>query len=535
MRDHNSLDLDSAMCALLKALMKDISSITGYNTEKESIRISRLMASSGRAGVLRFLEKHNDVLLGFFKTGKLDGSVRHDADNFPLFLNALWRDLLTERDITAVALLRQTMCLLRKWREDTVQLGQSTQAFLTRMREKSLHDYRIIDKIAEHLPYIIGDGDIKASDEIPVITSGARAIKTRVLDRLDTGCVKFADGRVNDALIRDGFRLTGSSCTGINRLVEVPKDWTKNRLVFAEPSERMNTQQMLRVWLEKRCACTAPGRIDFTEQEMQRRSLRKKERSSIDLTDASDHLSAVTIFRFFRKYPLLRSALFRGRSAHTIVSGETVALRCFGTMGNATTFTVMSIFLACLTREAEFHHWGYTGLRARVSTVFGDDIVCDDVIAGTVLELLVQCGLKPNGRKTFIARPFRESCGLDLWREVDVTPTYVKSVRVRSKEDVCRVVTQSNSFYLSHYWNVATELAALTRRSLSVNVDEHSLLSHVTCVSTKGCRWVPRYQKFVSAYAPNLRVCTLEKDSRLDLAYTLYHGNRVREDRKSVV
>lgn len=530
MRDHNSLD--KVMGELYCSFLTDAECITGCDFTLERLHVKRIIGSSGRRGLLDFLEKHHKALLLAFKDSfhPVFADVRLDSEGYPLFLSPLWHRLCYGSDesqtVQAAAVLRQATCLLRKWGEDVVSSGLSVKSFRERMSCKKGLPLDIVDQIGAQLPFVIGDDDLKVDElDWPVITSGARAQRTDILDRLDN--LNWIPGA--EIFRKDGFVLRGEKPDErVNRLVEVPKDWSKNRLVFAEPSASMNLQQSCRQWLEKR-AVRARNRIAFDDQTFQQSSLALPGRASIDLSDASDHIRSSLIWRFLRQYPVLRSALFWGRSHYASSNDGLIALGCFGTMGNATTFTVMSIFLVCLTRLAEELVHDYSHVKhIRASTVFGDDVVCDDYVAGTVLMLMTDCGLVPNQRKTYIGTRFRESCGLDLFNGADITPLYVKHVHIACREDVCRSVDQSNRAYALHLWHTATYLAGLPARSLSVNVDEASLFSYTNASVTTGCAWDADLQRYVSSYKPHPRQRTKGRDSRLDLAYTLFHGYRVR-------
>jgi hypothetical protein len=200
-------------------------------------------------------------------------------------------------------------------------------------------------------------------------------------------------------------------------------------------------------------------------------------------------------------------------------------------MGNATTFTVMSIVIAAAASAAEAHYHRYTGVRPRATTVFGDDVVCDDGVAGTMLEFLRGLGLVPNPRKTFIACAFRESCGLDLFREVDVTPIYVKHVAITRRDDLIRCVEQANALHVRGLWNTAAELVALTGYRFAVGLGPGSLMtfSKGQMENQPGAAWDEEYQRWVPRILRGVRVKVKDRDSSLDLTYSLFHGFRVRE------
>jgi hypothetical protein len=93
-------------------------------------------------------------------------------------------------------------------------------------------------------------------------------------------------------------------------------------------------------------------------------------------------------------------------------------------MGNATTFPVQSlvfwaICVASLQRQG-FHQPGAV-------FVFGDDIIIPSECAERVIDDLETFGLLCNRSKSFYKGAFRESCGVDAFNGIDVTPVRWKT------------------------------------------------------------------------------------------------------------
>lgn len=523
MSDHNSPT--KAMRAVYCAFLYDIESITGISTHKDRRRITAM----DRRPLLSFLAKHHEVFLSFLGGRYTVSGVKNDG-TYPVFLRELWARAIESDDLVCVSLLRQATCLLRKWAEDSVPLGESSDLFISRMLAKNQFPVDLVDEIALELPHLIGEDDLR-TDELPMpkITSGARRDRTPVLCRLDT-IQRFT-------LTRDIVGVYPIPVDGapVNRLVEVPKDWSKNRLVFAESTERMNLQQVLREVLEQRVFRSRAGRrhISFDDQGQQHRRLSQDGVSTIDLSDASDWVTAPMIWRFLRKYPVLRAALFAARSTTTTVVTTEVSLRCFGTMGNATTFPVMTIFLAALARVAE-DCCRSRGARIRPSTVFGDDVIVDDAAAGTVVDLMSRCGLQVNRKKTYIARCFKESCGVDLYRGQDITPVYVKRIRVTQLSDATRVIDQANALHRRGLWKTASCLLSFFPEgsSLPVNTNDALHLESFCSGSENPSRGIylvdeQRWLSLAEAKLRQRRVRVKRRDSHLDLHYTLARGARI--------
>lgn len=62
----------------------------------------------------------------------------------------------------------------------------------------------------------------------------------------------------------------------------------------------------------------------------------------------------------------------------------------------------------------------------RTVSVFGDDIICPTDCAKSVTAALVFFGFKLNEEKSFVSGKFRESCGGDYFKGLDMRPHYLK-------------------------------------------------------------------------------------------------------------
>ena len=66
------------------------------------------------------------------------------------------------------------------------------------------------------------------------------------------------------------------------------------------------------------------------------------------------------------------------------------------------------------------------GLKQDFVTLFGDDTICFKECGEVVKEAYALCGFTVNTEKTFIEGNFKESCGVDTFKGIDVRPTYIK-------------------------------------------------------------------------------------------------------------
>jgi hypothetical protein len=97
--------------------------------------------------------------------------------------------------------------------------------------------------------------------------------------------------------------------------------------------------------------------------------------------------------------------------------------------------------------------------RAQYIRVFGDDIIITEPAVGHLYRLLEEVGLKVNKEKSFSRGQFRESCGMDAYDGVDVTPGYIRKIyQPSSPEALVSVVECSNNLYKKGLWHLADSL-----------------------------------------------------------------------------
>jgi hypothetical protein len=93
-------------------------------------------------------------------------------------------------------------------------------------------------------------------------------------------------------------------------------------------------------------------------------------------------------------------------------------------MGNATTFPVQSlVFWAICCASLQYHGFHQPG----AVFVFGDDIIIPTQAAEFIVDDLESFGLVVNRTKSFWRGAFRESCGVDAFNGVNVTPVRWKT------------------------------------------------------------------------------------------------------------
>jgi len=222
------------------------------------------------------------------------------------------------------------------------------------------------------------------------------------------------------------------------KLIAVPKDSRGPRLICVHPAEAIWLQQGLRRELERtiaiRRASLGPwpcGHVHFDDQSVNGKiallSSRSGHYATLDMKEASDRISDVLVQVLFgRKYKFFgccRAQKFVIPSLGSLknLRGD---LHSYAPMGNATTFPVQSLIfwaicVASLQRRG-FHQPG-------AAFVFGDDIAVPSSCAEAVIDDLESFGLLVNRTKSFWRGAFRESCGVDAFNGVNVTPVRWKT------------------------------------------------------------------------------------------------------------
>lgn len=230
----------------------------------------------------------------------------------------------------------------------------------------------------------------------------------------------------------------------------VPKRDTEGRFIATEPSANMWMQRGFSASLER--GLRSYFGIDLSNQQDKNRLLALQGSShddlaTIDLESASDCIG-LHLLQFFPKW--VRAILLRYRCPGVILpDGSKMALGMISTMGNGFTFSLMTVIMSCVVDAVaslsgvQLTRWSRGSNCTRVATdslptvpgnwgVFGDDIICPRALVPRIFRLLSLLGFKVNESKSFVEGPFKESCGGDYYRGVDVRPVFVKHLETRA-------------------------------------------------------------------------------------------------------
>jgi hypothetical protein len=213
-----------------------------------------------------------------------------------------------------------------------------------------------------------------------------------------------------------------------SKMSSVPKDRTKNRTTCTEPILNMFYQLGIKSQIESilidRFNINLSTQPDINKL-LARRSSSDGSLATIDMKDASDSISVALCHELLP--PCLMRLLMYTRSARSHIGKELVELSMISTMGNGFTFALMTWIFASLVRAI----YNLADIQCRSAQnfgVFGDDIIVLTDQAGLLVETLECAGLTVNVEKSFLAGPFRESCGGDYFLGHDVRGVYIRQL-----------------------------------------------------------------------------------------------------------
>lgn len=243
------------------------------------------------------------------------------------------------------------------------------------------------------------------------------------------------------------------------RLISVPKNSTSNRTITVEPVLNQFVQQGLNEQLRYailKCPilrqCLALS--DQTKnQQLALEGSRTGKWATIDLKAASDLLSLKLVKLVFGSHEPFLTHAIDCRTPKIDNDNLVVEIGKFAGMGNALTFPIQSVVFAviAITAILDLKHVSATKKSlmhaARHIRVYGDDIIVDSRYVHQVVSWLVAFGLTVNSKKSFLEGNFKESCGVDAYRGVDITPLYCKprlDTFSTEPKDIASLVSLSN-------------------------------------------------------------------------------------------
>jgi len=281
---------------------------------------------------------------------------------------------------------------------------------------------------------------------------------------LDTRLEPLESGLIDDRdlLIERYAREIG----GISRHRLVPKNAEKGRDINLEGTALMylqkGLQKKLYAYLESHpmLQATLPnGRrvctIGFTDQTVNQywalEASKTREKATLDMKSASSFVGLAHVDRYMPKH--MREALLALRSTYVEYAFKkkssagrfakprrrpirVLKTRTYAPMGSAVCFPVEAVVFWAFSQSA-LH---YMGCNEPVF-VYGDDLVVPTRHAKFIVQVLNHFGFVVNVNKSFFTGYFRESCGVDAYLGMNVSPV----VRVKKPVPLIRDTAKPKS------------------------------------------------------------------------------------------
>jgi hypothetical protein len=240
----------------------------------------------------------------------------------------------------------------------------------------------------------------------------------------------------NHAILEDKW---ASEHMTMSRFVFVRKDALGDRGIAIEEKELQWLQQAIREAIGPRLERNSEYRINFKDQGVNQRlaliASVNRRYATLDLKDASNRVSTKLAFRilpfeWFRLLDATRSEVTQ------LPSGRIVRLNMLSSMGSATTFPIEALVFwsLCVAAISQVRPGSRRWIREHVY-VYGDDLIVPSEYATHVMNALERCQLLVNRKKSFIEGFFRESCGVDAYHGVNVTPIRMRRLPPQSRND----------------------------------------------------------------------------------------------------
>lgn len=266
----------------------------------------------------------------------------------------------------------------------------------------------------------------------------------------------------------------------VTRVVVVPKDRRRRRIISAEPMHMQYLQHALSAYIMHRLEFERHTPIRFTDQTVNATAAGRTDLATLDLSDASDTVSRRIVRQLFAFDSEWVDLLFRLRSdfAHIQCAGidRVVPLRAYAPMGSALCFPIESLAFAAITITIIAACKGTVNRIIKKGTscdayweaandvyVYGDDIIVPREYACQVVSGLESCGFLPNQTKSCVDGLFRESCGAEYFNGTRVEPVRPKAFGLtapRGHSAVPPMVDIANRLAAGGFTNAASYIAS---------------------------------------------------------------------------
>jgi hypothetical protein len=252
----------------------------------------------------------------------------------------------------------------------------------------------------------------------------------------------------------------------------VHKSFEKLRVILKEPTVVAMMQQGLKKILYKHLespkALLMWKKVNFTRQEINRELALKGsidgELATLDLKEASNRVALWIVEELFTNQKKLLEMLLSARSGGGVLPGGEefyAPFRMFAGMGSATCFPIQAVVFYSIAVGSLVNSGWPIHLASRSVYVYGDDVIVPRIGAKAVRDGYKEFGFVINEDKSFWDGLFRESCGMDAFAGVEITPVKIKAVPspILSPSQQLHYYSVQNRFMRFAWFNLASVVA----------------------------------------------------------------------------
>lgn len=205
------------------------------------------------------------------------------------------------------------------------------------------------------------------------------------------------------------------------RFSTVPKDVKSRRSIELQPTMNLFLQKGVGSYIRGRLKRFGVDLDDQSRNQVLAQKAFTEGYSTIDLSSASDSICTEIVRQLLD--PEWFTLLDDLRTKSVSIDGVSHRLSKFSSMGNGFTFELESLIFWALSKSVV----ELLSVRGPVS-IYGDDIIVPREAARPLIQVLEYVGFTVNLTKSFLEGDFFESCGLQYFRGVDVTPIFQKEI-----------------------------------------------------------------------------------------------------------
>lgn len=284
-------------------------------------------------------------------------------------------------------------------------------------------DFHLENLLPSHGPGSVAEGSLTLTEKFHALRVDK---KLRFLLNFDRGPDRYLEYFPQDQVAEGSIRTS--------RTIFVPKTATKLRTISMEPAVLQYIQQgvmyALYRYIGKHPYLGVHVRLDDQTQNQVWACVGSQFQNygTIDLSHASDSVSWALVRRAFASVPQLLKWLLATRSTQTVLpDGQIIPLKKFAPMGSALCFPTQCILFSAIIERSLRRAARRSERFDAFWTVYGDDLIVPSHVYQDVITSLEALGFTVNKTKSYCTGYYRESCGKEYYKGVDISPLYYRT------------------------------------------------------------------------------------------------------------